>query len=1458
MTFSVPEGGNDSDILTINNLGEQTLIWNIFEEDPTTTAAKLRLQNGKELPVTIQPKFDWSQPVKGEDYVPLPSTGGLPPSEIKFKPLYEYQSIENSVLFGTDAFATNTQAGNYIQFDLGVPQILNPITPLTDYIWAGDFGIDLSFAYAVNSVTNRFIKINKTTGAVTDIGPCIPTQFPGSEYFTGMAIDPTTGIVYLSSTNESTSTSWLYTVNKSTGTPTLIGVLTNAPLMIAIAINNNGQLYGYDMINDVMLSINKTTAAGTIIGPIGFNAGFGQGMDFDPITGTLYLSAFNASTFQAELRTGNTTTGSTTLIGLLGSTTPGGLVQLGWLGLPGEPFDCAWLTESPVSGLIPASGNQIVDIFVDATGLTAGTYNCDLIINSNDPDEPNVIVPVTLNVTPPTPPDINVTPTALTFAALVGGTDTKVLNIANTAPPGYGNLNWSIAEQEVTLIAEDGEKIPLKISTAKNSEIFESDNSLNISVTNFEPFDRTQFSLLNPANNDLDLSSYIEEAKNYQSSPEAIPASVLVVASDDDPVSLRTYLAAFSDITLVDYFDARLATPSLAQLLAYDVVFVFSNFGFLDPVALGDVLADYVDAGGGVVSAEGAFSSGYDLQGRFITGGYSAFIAGAVNVTTVNLGSYVVGHPIMIGVSTLSEFLWSAVTLQTGAVWVAEYTNGTPFVATKGNKVACVNGFFGSGAGYTGDMPLVLHNAIIWAGASDVPWISENPTSGTILAGSNQNIDVTVDASGMALGTYHCSLVINSNDPDEPSVTIPVTLNVYVTGPPPANFAIVTNINDNSINTIDVATNTITGPYLGGSLGSGFLLDPVITPDGNTALISNFIDQTVYFVDVTNANNPSVTGSVNVGFFVEDIALTPDGAFALVTDGGGSSPIAVIDVSAQSLIQTLNISPRYAQAVAIAPNGTVLIADASNNQIHVLIMNLSTGLLADLATAITVGSGPTNVSISQDGQTALVANWGSTSVNVLQITAPGTVTLTGSVPNIFGAQSIAFEKNGNRAFVVQEGTSPNNSLAVLSVTSPGVVIDTGIRVSLLGTGGAGYYGVDLIDISPDGNWAYVGNSGSTVDVAVVNLNTYTLAPNLSAQYYPTGIAVGGGSATFQLSVNVANGWNMVSIPGLNTPDQNVNTWWAFRDPGANVFRYSSGYQTVTAATPGIGYWMKHAGARTYNTGDEWPAGGIQTVAHDPLAGASGWNLFGGYELSVGAAGVTTNPPGLQSGPIYKYSGGYAVATTLDPGYGYWIKLNAAGQIIIPETMAKGEVVEYFPEDWGRIILTDATGINYTLYAVKGEVDLSQYELPPAPPTGMFDIRFNSGRIAEDINSSVKTIDMRGVTYPLIVRVEGMDIRLMDETGKAINVNLKAGEDIVINDASVMKLMVSGELIPAQYSLEQNYPNPFNPSTVIEFSLPEDVSNVKLSIYNALGEKVAELVNTSLTAGRYQYLGMLRM
>ena len=87
----------------------------------------------------------------------------------------------------------------------------------------------------------------------------------------------------------------------------------------------------------------------------------------------------------------------------------------------------------------------------------------------------------------------------------------------------------------------------------------------------------------------------------------------------------------------------------------------------------------------------------------------------------------------------------------------------------------------------------------------------------------------------------------------------------------------------------------------------------------------------------------------------------------------------------------------------------------------------------------------------------------------------------------------------------------------------------------------------------------------------------------------------------------------------------------------------------------------------------------------------------------------------------------------------------------------------------------------------------------------------------------------------------------------MNERLKSGEEVTISNSAINKLMVSGDVIPATYSLDQNYPNPFNPSTKIEFSIPEDVNNVTLTIYNALGQRVAELVNSKMEAGKYSYV-----
>ena len=63
--------------------------------------------------------------------------------------------------------------------------------------------------------------------------------------------------------------------------------------------------------------------------------------------------------------------------------------------------------------------------------------------------------------------------------------------------------------------------------------------------------------------------------------------------------------------------------------------------------------------------------------------------------------------------------------------------------------------------------------------------------------------------------------------------------------------------------------------------------------------------------------------------------------------------------------------------------------------------------------------------------------------------------------------------------------------------------------------------------------------------------------------------------------------------------------------------------------------------------------------------------------------------------------------------------------------------------------------------------------------------------------------------------------------------------------------VSQELgfVADDYELSQNYPNPFNPTTTISFTIPE-ASDVTLKVYDMIGQEVATLVNSEMSAGKF--------
>jgi Kelch motif len=210
--------------------------------------------------------------------------------------------------------------------------------------------------------------------------------------------------------------------------------------------------------------------------------------------------------------------------------------------------------------------------------------------------------------------------------------------------------------------------------------------------------------------------------------PTGCQFNVLIVSSDlgVQPVTLHDQIAAEPDVVAVDYFDAEFNTPTLAQLTPYNIVVSFSNSSYADPVGMGNVLADYADAGGTVVAFNfDWYGPPFGLDGRWITDGYTPFVAGGpINFNNSCLGTYDNTHPLMQGIDpgSLCAFFRHTLALTAGAVSVAEYQDNEHLCAYNvhnGHTGVGINAYVGDGAGpgqWSGPFGHVVVNAGRWVG----------------------------------------------------------------------------------------------------------------------------------------------------------------------------------------------------------------------------------------------------------------------------------------------------------------------------------------------------------------------------------------------------------------------------------------------------------------------------------------------------------------------------------------------------------------------------------------------------------------------------------------------------------------------------------------------------------------------------------------------------------------------
>jgi len=153
--------------------------------------------------------------------------------------------------------------------------------------------------------------------------------------------------------------------------------------------------------------------------------------------------------------------------------------------------------------------------------------------------------------------------------------------------------------------------------------------------------------------------------------------------------NVRDAILPAGGFAVVDVFQINTITPTLVQLMPYDSVLVYSKDPFHDADALGDVLADYVDAGGGVVVASHAFTSGTAIGGRFADDQLPMTTGGTdyVGPPQMRMESDYIAHQVLLNVIAFyggeGSYHATGVNLTNGGELIATWEDGSPLAAVK-------------------------------------------------------------------------------------------------------------------------------------------------------------------------------------------------------------------------------------------------------------------------------------------------------------------------------------------------------------------------------------------------------------------------------------------------------------------------------------------------------------------------------------------------------------------------------------------------------------------------------------------------------------------------------------------------------------------------------------------------------------------------------------------------------
>jgi hypothetical protein len=236
---------------------------------------------------------------------------------------------------------------------------------------------------------------------------------------------------------------------------------------------------------------------------------------------------------------------------------------------------------------------------------------------------------------------------------------------------------------------------------------------------------------------------------------------------------------------------------------------------------------------------------------------------------------------------------------------------------------------------------------------------------------------------------------------------------------------------------------------------------------------------------------------------------------------------------------------------------------------------------------------------------------------------------------------------------------------------------------------------------------------------------------------------------------------------------------------------------------------------------------------------------------------------LPDAAVYGFDLAYQEASVIERNRGYWILADRAGtlnldcaelgtQALDVQTLRTSGAVG----DADRLVVADANGASQTLYLGTAAQSATAYRLPPLPPQGGFDARFDGDtRLMAGEQGQVR-VQTGAAPVRLALYGRKAHVYRIEEVqgGQVVAVRtLRAGDQVTLQvrteALNVRRQDVAS--LPDDVNLRGPSPNPFRGVASLHLSLPDD-AQVELRVFDLLGRQVLQTRRT-MTAGESQPL-----